>query len=221
MKKIVVVLMLCFLGQMSYGQVFLRYIERDTTPQSVMVSDTAGVANWSEGGILDTMYQKTDSVCFRFVGDATDMCYELLDSDNQSLSILRDGDTLRLTISGGNTVAWSDSTRSDADIGQIVADSMVNIYNSDGVINEDRAVQINDWDFGVYGNSGASYLVDMPKTSSNFYTIYAGAGEGIYFEQTDNSNYPTLKKAGFRVKDFEVILNSGEALTGLDSTDNQ
>lgn len=88
---------------------------------------------------LDTFYQKTDSVCFRFAYDTKDRCFELTTGGGtQTLAVIRDGDTIRLSISDGNTVAFRDSTRSNADIADVARDSLVVI---DTIINDGDSVR--------------------------------------------------------------------------------
>lgn len=69
----------------------------------------------------------TSEACFRFAHDTAEVCYPILlpESSPQTIAVLRDQDTIRLSISGGNEVAWKDSTRSDQDIAEVARDSVV------------------------------------------------------------------------------------------------
>src|SRR5690554_3437679 len=71
---------------------------------------------------LDTIFRKADSVCFQFAYQTAPVCFP--DSARQNLAYVRDGDSIRISISGGNTISFRDSTRSDQDITDVVRDSI-------------------------------------------------------------------------------------------------
>src|SRR5690554_3727381 len=83
---------------------------------------------------LDTIFRKADSVCFQFAYQSAPVCFP--DSAIQNLAYVRDGDTIRISISGGNTISFRDSTRSDADIAQVARDSLGTLDTAYRVVDE-------------------------------------------------------------------------------------
>src|SRR5690554_65739 len=85
---------------------------------------------------LDTVFRKADSVCFQFAYQSAPVCFP--DSAIQNRAYVRDGDTIRISISGGNTISFRDSTRSNQDITDGIRDSIPTVdsvwHKADSII---------------------------------------------------------------------------------------
>ena len=126
---------------------------------------------------LDTIFRSGDSVCFQFAYQTAPVCFP--DSAIQNLAYVRDGDTIRISISGGNTISFRDSTRSNQDITTVIRDSIPTV---DSVWHKGDSVIIRMTD-------GHRWAV-LDKIGGELDTVYFDSGE-LCIQYTDLAG-PTL-----------------------------
>lgn len=136
MKRILIFVISVLFSVNLTGQIGIDLTEMVNAPDSGYIIITTG-DEYPERGLqkyvafdslipLDTIFRKADSVCLQFAYQSAPVCFFIPDSANanQNLAYVRDGDTIRISISGGNTISFRDSTRSNQDITTVIRDSI-------------------------------------------------------------------------------------------------
>src|SRR5690606_25710905 len=134
------------------------------------------------------------------------------DSASQNLALVRDGDTIRLSISGGNTVAFRDSTRSNQDITTVIRDSIPTV---DSVWHKGDSIVVRMTD-------GHRWAV-LDKIGGELDTVYFDSGE-LCIQYTDLAG-PTLICTPVDIPGDDwgdqVAQTIGQTLTGTGITGNE